>query len=179
MRSNHTQCTIARRGNSDRSKGEMDGGAFPIKTCVAIDIISSLRREDGKRPVMYTSVNTGTSISRRLFPATISRTIALALAILALLSIMGVLAVRLARLFLAVSVSREGVPGNAAISRRNFSLVRPRIIARVNGSFFSMLRPMCIRSIPQAHDDRVGIHVCTLRAMTRFLSIYGGIFYRD
>ena len=33
-------------------------------------------------------------------------------------------------------VSPEGVPGSGAISWRNSSLVRPRIIARANGSFF-------------------------------------------
>lgn len=39
---------------------------------------------------------------------------------------------------LVVSLAREGVPGNAVISRCNSSLVRSRIIARVNGSFFSV-----------------------------------------
>lgn len=73
----------------------------------------------------------------------ISRTIALAPA---LVSIIGVLVVRLSSraraplLFLAsVSPARE-CQETPLLARRNSSLVRPRIIARVNGSFFSMLR---------------------------------------
>lgn len=38
-------------------------------------------------------------------------------------------------------VSPEGVAGSGAISRRNSSLVRPRIIARANGSFFPASPP--------------------------------------
>lgn len=96
----------------------------------------------------------------------ISRTIALALA---LVSIIGVLVVRLSSppptllpldLTSHYSFLARECQETPLLAARNSSLVRPRIIARVNGSFFSMLRLVHTKhDISQANN---GFFTCRL-----------------